>query len=525
MRIVIVDGNASDRAMIEQAVTQMNMKNAYGITYALAGAATDGKEGYEMIRAANPDLIIMDMQLSRMKGLSMLKRVRDENIKSRVIVLTADRDFKAAQQAIGLGVDDYLLKPVKKPRLEKAILTIAEKLEKEKVREQALSAENIFMGCINGQLHPNRELHEMTRERYGFAVTDPGALFVVRIGNEYAEQRDRVRGILENAGTGNGFSVCVLPIDTWHMLAAMIYRTKYKDDTCGQPEQFEREYGIFRDHIVPSLNGNIRGEMVCLWEEMERMSDLPEALRRLRQIREWNLLFDRGEVIRRSDIEELGNVPLKYPAELEIQVRQAVLAVNIEEIKKGYYRLYDIFRREPYHPREIKECMIRFNMAVVGAYKTQHEVRSELELQHSMQQIADAMSWAGIRKAMDRFFQELDFNAFDKKTDKELSPLIKKAVQLVGKFYDQGITLEEMAARLFVSEEYLSAQFKKETGKGFAETVRALRIDRIKSLLVSTHLKLNQIAELTGYTDPKYMSRVFKEEVGMLPTEFRKSAH
>ena len=35
-------------------------------------------------------------------------------------------------------------------------------------------------------------------------------------------------------------------------------------------------------------------------------------------------------------------------------------------------------------------------------------------------------------------------------------------------------------------------------------------------------LKLNQIAELTGYSDPKYMSRVFKEEVGMLPREFRK---
>ena len=50
-------------------------------------------------------------------------------------------------------------------------------------------------------------------------------------------------------------------------------------------------------------------------------------------------------------------------------------------------------------------------------------------------------------------------------------------------------------------------------------------IERIKSLLAGTRLKLNQIAELTGYTDPKYMSRVFKEEVGMLPTEFRKMIH
>ena len=50
-------------------------------------------------------------------------------------------------------------------------------------------------------------------------------------------------------------------------------------------------------------------------------------------------------------------------------------------------------------------------------------------------------------------------------------------------------------------------------------------MDRIKGLLIGTRLKLNQIAELTGYADAKYMSRVFKEETGMLPTEYRKSAH
>ncbi len=52
-----------------------------------------------------------------------------------------------------------------------------------------------------------------------------------------------------------------------------------------------------------------------------------------------------------------------------------------------------------------------------------------------------------------------------------------------------------------------------------------MRIEKIKELLVGTRLKLNQIAELTGYTDPKYMSKVFKDEVGMLPTEFRKGVH
>ena len=113
--------------------------------------------------------------------------------------------------------------------------------------------------------------------------------------------------------------------------------------------------------------------------------------------------------------------------------------------------------------------------------------------------------------------------AFTEEGDEQFSPLIRRAVQLVRKYYDQGVTLEETAERLFVSEEYLSSQFKKETGAGFTETVRHYRIERIKGLLLNTRLKLNQIAELTGYTDPKYMSRVFKEEVGVLPSEYRKS--
>ena len=125
---------------------------------------------------------------------------------------------------------------------------------------------------------------------------------------------------------------------------------------------------------------------------------------------------------------------------------------------------------------------------------------------------------------MEKFFELLDLN-MQEKEELPVSVLVQKAQQMIRKYYDQGITLEEVANKLFVSEEYLSAQFKKETGATFSETIRKLRIEKVKQLLADTHLKLNQIAELAGYSDPKYMSKVFKEEVGMLPNEFRKSVH
>ena len=107
--------------------------------------------------------------------------------------------------------------------------------------------------------------------------------------------------------------------------------------------------------------------------------------------------------------------------------------------------------------------------------------------------------------------------------ENDMSLLVQKALENIREYYDQGITLEEIAEKLHVTEEYLSTQFRKETGRTFTETIRGYRIERIKELLTATNWKLTKIAELAGYTDPKYMSRVFKEETGMLPLEYRKT--
>ena len=78
------------------------------------------------------------------------------------------------------------------------------------------------------------------------------------------------------------------------------------------------------------------------------------------------------------------------------------------------------------------------------------------------------------------------------------------------------------ARRLHVTEQYLGTQLKKETGSSFTEIIRRYKIAHVKQLLLDTELKLNQIASMAGFSDPKYMSKVFKQEVGMLPNEYRR---
>ena len=134
--------------------------------------------------------------------------------------------------------------------------------------------------------------------------------------------------------------------------------------------------------------------------------------------------------------------------------------------------------------------------------------------------IIEAITWEEIERVAWACFEQMLSDM--QKDEDEVSLLVRKAQRYIREYYNQGITLEEIAVRLHVTEEYLSTRFKKETGKSFTETIRKFRIEKIKELLRMSTLKLNQIADIVGYSDPKYMSKVFKEEVGILPSEYRK---
>lgn len=508
MRIIIAD---REETVIEEIVRALENS---GVEYKLEGTTDNSKEGYELIKTVRPDLVIMDVRLEESDGLAMMKKLRADGVISRLIILTEDRDFNTAREAIETGTDSYLLKPMKAAQLEKEVLKISGRLAEEKAVTSVFTVENIFRGCLNGQLHPDGRFHRVTREIYGFTLEEPTAVLTVWLGEGYRKQYIKLCRLLAEKGKSPLASICVLPVDVWQVVTAVIYHFN---------EEQEKIFSFFQDRVVPALCGDIEEELVCFWAEMEKGSQLSEKLGEIQEIRDWNLFYDRGDLIRISQIKEKAPLPLRYPAELEQRVKKAVLEEDGEDMKRCYYRVYDLLRRQPHFPKDMKECLIRFNMAVINVYKTRNEIESELKIQACMQKIGEAMSWGQIRTAMEEFLSLLNFKAFSEEKDKAFSPLIRRAVQMVRKYYDQGLTLEETAERLFVSEEYLSSQFKKETGAGFTETVRHYRIQRIKGLLLNTQLKLNQIAELTGYTDPKYMSRVFKEEVGVLPSEYRKS--
>ncbi|MNB68589.1 HTH-type transcriptional regulator YesS [compost metagenome] len=85
------------------------------------------------------------------------------------------------------------------------------------------------------------------------------------------------------------------------------------------------------------------------------------------------------------------------------------------------------------------------------------------------------------------------------------------------------ITLQSLAEHVFITPNYLSMLFKTETGKTFIETLTDIRIAAAKTMIEETDLKNYEICENVGYQDPRYFGKLFKQKVGLTPSEYRDS--
>ena len=146
MKIVIVE----DEKSIRNGLTKMLPK--LGPDYDVAGSAKDGLEGYQLIRDIKPDLVIMDIQMPEMDGLTMLEKLRADGFSGKAVVLTAYSDFSYAKRAIELGIENYLLKPIKidelKTTLEAVNLSLRQEAGTRKMQEKLLSLEQIFRSAL-----------------------------------------------------------------------------------------------------------------------------------------------------------------------------------------------------------------------------------------------------------------------------------------------------------------------------------------------------------------------------------------
>lgn len=88
--------------------------------------------------------------------------------------------------------------------------------------------------------------------------------------------------------------------------------------------------------------------------------------------------------------------------------------------------------------------------------------------------------------------------------------------------YSKEISLNSLAEKYHFSSAYLSRMIKKETGYSFSTILNSIRLTAAIKLLQEEHVKIHLICELTGFSDQKYFSQLFKQIMGCSPRDFRR---
>lgn len=121
-RVAIID----DEPIIVEGMRKTFPWEKYGCQ--VAGCAYSGQEGIEMVDKVKPHIIISDISMPQMDGLTMIASIKSRLRDVQIMILTGYRDFDYAQRAISLGVTRFILKPSKMDELEEAVKAMTDKL-------------------------------------------------------------------------------------------------------------------------------------------------------------------------------------------------------------------------------------------------------------------------------------------------------------------------------------------------------------------------------------------------------------
>ena len=127
-RILIIDDEYYIRQMLRAAIRWED------IGYEIVGEAEDGLSALREIERTRPDVVLVDINIPKLFGLELIERITEEYPTVSVVILSAYDKFSYAQQAVRMGVFDYLLKPIDPEAIAQTFVRLQSRIEQNRLQ-------------------------------------------------------------------------------------------------------------------------------------------------------------------------------------------------------------------------------------------------------------------------------------------------------------------------------------------------------------------------------------------------------
>ncbi len=158
--------NLSDKTLLyaeDDLVTQLLHKDFFENYFDKVYSATDGRHAFEIYQTLKPDVVILDINMPFMDGLEICKKIREQDMNTRIVLLTARSDKETLLKAVELGLTTYLEKPVNAQKLTLALRKIADSFGNKTIKLWTKEGKTYVWDCNRRELFFADEHIALTR--------------------------------------------------------------------------------------------------------------------------------------------------------------------------------------------------------------------------------------------------------------------------------------------------------------------------------------------------------------------------
>lgn len=533
LRVFLVE----DESIIRETLRDTVPWEQYG--YIFSGEAGDGEMALPLIRQAKPDVLITDIRMPFMDGLALSKLVSREFPEMKIVIISGHDDFEYARQAINIGVDRYLLKPITKKALLDVLAEIREKIEGERANRGYLARFHqesqeyeqytrrlFFERIVSGQLSV-QQIYEaagkldidLRAQCYTIAFFSvlperPGA------GEVYSEPGAKLRDAL----LGYFLKYPEYILLRWNLTT---YAVLLKGDAARMEELSCRCVDTLRElyeTYAPDQNW-----YVAVGRPTPRLSTLPACFEEVSRLWAYRYILPGQHVLLPDTVSLLTGTgsdaslehldPEKVDPAILTGVMQSASVQELPGFVDEYLRSVDeALSSKPFCQYLMLD--LRFTAARFAASQglSRQELFAPLA---NLDMVGRSVTAADLRSYLLEILTRV-LELRDREASSQCSTLLKQAAAYIdGHFTEETLSLNQVAREVNISANYLSAVFSQETGVTFTEYVTGKRMELAKELLRTTSKRSGEVAAAVGYRDPHYFSFLFKKTQGCTPRDYR----
>lgn len=513
MKLLIVDDEELTRTGV---ISSIDWKEL-GISEVLQ--ADDGINGLEMARKYQPEIILCDVRMPRMDGITMLERLESVLPDTIPIFMSGYSDKEYLKAAIKLKAVSYIEKPIKPLEICDAVLEARERYTQKVYSRRGRTLRSMETASslalsLTVPYTPDNNAEKLAQE---LSITlTPSTCFttiIVRLDSALELTREALENI-------------------YHALHDYLEHQHMNCIYVAKREQY-LVYDIISQTAPASASLQSIGEFLgsqyqVYGKYMMVAGDTFAGISRAYQsytsaviLLQSSYFFPAGSFLTSQAFEGTQPAPGKaaLPAESDHIFSELLSSKDTEKTSAFLEQLYNYFyKNHTLLPNQVKDLYYKYfvmlentrKQQLLPDSKEQDAIVSALEKNFTYQELHEEL----VQKTQ-QYFTDLKNSIPENSTIFLIKDYISK------NYMNETLSVKDISAHVFLSASYVCTFFKNETGQTLNQYLTEYRMEKAKQLLSDPRYKITDISSRVGYSDGNYFGKSFKKYTGVSPSEFR----